>query len=114
MPEINGDWFRAKLTEKNRSQRALAKHLGLDPSAVTLMLRGERRLQMDEAEQIAVFLGESLMDVLRAAGMPVPAGATPAAPPPVSGDPLGPLRRKREELLAEVEILDKAIALFQK
>ena len=112
MPQINGDWFRRKLTEKNRSQRALAKHLDLDPGAITLTLRGDRRLQMHEAEQIAVFLGEPLEDVLRAAGMPIGQPAPPRQPD--SSDPVQALRAKRDELLAEVDTLNKAIALFEK
>lgn len=71
MADFNGDWFRRKLVEKGRSQRQLAKHLDRNASAVTLLLAGQRRMQMSEAELVASFLGEPLHDVLRAAGLPI-------------------------------------------
>lgn len=110
---INGNWFRTKLTQKNRSQRGLAKHLKLDPGAITLMFNGKRRMQLDEAQKIASFLGEPVSDVLRAAGLPLrPEGFQPATV--LTGTPLEGLKQKRDELLAEVEALEKAIAILEK
>lgn len=111
MARIDAAWFRTKLTHKNRSQRALAKHLGLDPGAITLMFGGKRRMQMDEAKKIAVFLGEPVADVLRAAGLQIESGPVKRA---YTGTPVEGLRQKRAELLAEIETIDKAIELLEK
>lgn len=111
MAKIDAAWFRSKLTQKNRSQRALAKHLALDPGAITLMFGGKRRMQMDEAKKIAVFLGEQLTDVLRAAGMPIETGSVRRT---YTGTPVEALRQKRADLMAEIETIDKAIELLEK
>jgi transcriptional regulator with XRE-family HTH domain len=68
---INADWFKQQLEQKRLSQRKLARFLELDPSAITLTLQGRRRMQMDEATRIAVFLGVSVEDVLTNAGLPL-------------------------------------------
>jgi transcriptional regulator with XRE-family HTH domain len=112
MAKLDANWFRNKLTQKNRSQRALAKHLGLDPGAITLTFNGKRRLQMDEARKIATFLGEPLADVLRAAGLPL--GDSPPTKRAYTGTPVEALRQKRAELVAEIETIDKVIELLEK
>mgnify|MGYP002779439324 CR=1 FL=1 len=112
MAKIDGDWFRAKLAAKHLSQRAMAKHLGIDPGALSLMLNGRRRIQLDEADSIAVFLSEPLPDVLRAAGLPLKTDEPSRRA--VAGDPLQALKDKRDELLAEVETLNKAIQLMER
>jgi transcriptional regulator with XRE-family HTH domain len=115
MATINGAWFRNKLTQKSKSQRSMAKHLKLDPGAVTLMLNGKRRMQMDEAQQIAVFLSEPLADVLRAAGLPINSGGNESPNrKPMPADPVQALIQRRDELLAEVETLNKALEVMQK
>lgn len=68
---IDGQWFRRKLTQHQRSQRELARRLEVDASAITHLFNGFRRMQIAEAEKIAAFLGEPLEDVLRAAGLPL-------------------------------------------
>ena len=114
MATINGDWFRTKLTSKGRSQRALAKHLKLDAAAVTLMLNGRRRMQLDEAHDIASFLGEPVSAVLRAAGLPMSGSSDDKANAPLTGTPLQGLRQKRDQLQAEVDALNKAIDILEK
>lgn len=66
-------WFREQMRAKKVSQRRLAVRLGLDPSAVSLMLRDKpkRRMQLREAATIAEVLGVPLADVLEHAGIPV-------------------------------------------
>jgi len=66
---MNTGWFRTMLAQKRLSQRRLAKEMGLDPAAVSLMLHGKRKLQLTEAKQIATILGVQLNDVLLAAGI---------------------------------------------
>ena len=64
-------WFRDLLVTKKMSQRALAKLLGLDPAAVSLMFRGKRRMTLQEAAEISELLGVALSDVMRRAGISV-------------------------------------------
>lgn len=66
--EIDGEWFHAKLAEKRRSMRAMARHMGIDASAVSRTFAGERRMKMEEANQIALFLGVPVSEVLGHAG----------------------------------------------
>lgn len=64
-------WFKQQLLDKKLSQRALSKLLELDPAAVSLMLRGMRRMTPSEAHKIAVIIGYDVTEVLRRAGVPV-------------------------------------------
>jgi phage repressor protein C with HTH and peptisase S24 domain len=68
-------WFHEALGRRGGTQADLARHLGLPPSAVSRMLRGERQMKLLEAVQTAQFLGVSQEEVLRRAG-------DPDAPPP--------------------------------
>ena len=45
------------LIETGQTQRQLATALDLDPSAVTRLLKGQRRLRLDEAPKVRAFLG---------------------------------------------------------
>lgn len=65
---INTTWFKDKLLEKQLSQRGLAKLMGLDSAAVSLMLRGKRQMRIGEATQIATFLGVSAEEVIAHVG----------------------------------------------
>lgn len=69
--EIDAEWFKDKLAEKRVSLRGLARHMEMDPSAVSRMLSGQRRMQMEEARQIALFLGTTISEVMSHAGMAV-------------------------------------------
>jgi hypothetical protein len=68
---IDTQWFIDRLAERRLSQRQLAKLMGLDSAAVSYMLRGKRKMSVDEAAQLAVLLQSSTQDILRAAGAPV-------------------------------------------
>lgn len=70
---INTQWFSERLTERRMSQRQLAKLMGLDSSAVSLMFRGKRKMTIEEAAQIAVLLQSSTQEVLQAAGVQIQA-----------------------------------------
>lgn len=67
--EINDQYFRDALQATDKSQREMARFMGLDPSAITLMFQGRRAMQLTEAQQIAQFLGVAIEDVLRNAGL---------------------------------------------
>lgn len=64
-------WFRDKLKDKKLSQRGLAKLIELDPAAISLMLRGQRKMTPHEAHQISVILGVPILEVMRRAGIDV-------------------------------------------
>lgn len=66
---IDTRWFQDLLTDRRLSQRRLAREIGIDPSAVSLMFRGKRRMQMAEAAQVSRLLGVPLDDVIRHAGI---------------------------------------------
>jgi len=68
---MNTDWFRHLMAARKLSQRGLAKLLDLDPAAVSLMMRGQRRMTNNEAHQISVILGVPITEVLRQAGIEV-------------------------------------------
>ena len=65
------DWFRQKLAERKLSQRKLAKLMGLDAAAVSLMLRDQRKMTNEEAHFIASTIGVPVTEVLRRAGIDV-------------------------------------------
>lgn len=64
-------WFRERLADRELSQRGLAKLLGLDPAAVSLLLRGQRRMTPAEAKRLADVLGAPVTEILRRAGVAV-------------------------------------------
>jgi len=68
---MNTDWFRQQLAARKMSQRGLAKLMDLDPAAVSLMLRGQRRMTNAEAHQISGVIGSPITEVLRQAGIEV-------------------------------------------
>lgn len=80
--QIDTRWFQSRLADKRLSQRQLAKLMGLDPSAVSLMLRGKRKLSAAEAREIARLLGVEASEVLMRAGSTptVPYGQVDPAP----------------------------------
>lgn len=78
---INTRWFKDVLAEKQITQRNVSASLSLDPASVSLMLRGKRRLQLDEAAALAQLLGVPLDDVLYHAGIDPTAGATRGSVP---------------------------------
>ena len=65
------DWFKERLAQRKLSQRQLAKLMNLDPAAVSLMLRGQRRMTNEEAHFIASTVGVPVTEVLRRAGVEV-------------------------------------------
>lgn len=71
MTTINTQWFTDRLAERRLSQRQLAKLMGVDNAAVSLMLRGKRKMSLDEAAQLAVLLQSTTAEILEAAGVPV-------------------------------------------
>lgn len=50
------DWIRTGLKRPGKTQRGLAAALGVDPSQVNRLLKGDRRLRADEVEKIKRYL----------------------------------------------------------
>jgi len=69
--KVNTKWFKERLFERDMSMRRLAKLLELDPSAVSLMLRGKRAMTADEANRISGLLTIPVTEVLAQAGIPI-------------------------------------------
>lgn len=71
---MNTGFFRNRLKDRDITQRKLASMLKLDPASVSLMLRGQRRMQPAEAQQLADILGLNVTEVMREAGLPIKEG----------------------------------------
>lgn len=71
-PTIDTEFFASALATARLSRRKLARLVGVDPSAISLSLRGKRELRMHEAAAIAQHLGVPVTRVLEAAGISVP------------------------------------------
>ena len=63
MGVIDSAWFYEKLSQRDASLRDMARFMGLDPSAVSRMLSGERKMSADEQDQIADYLAVPLNEV---------------------------------------------------
>jgi len=97
---MNVDWIREGLKSAGKTQKELAEFIGLDGSAVTRIMSGERQLKANEAEKIRAFLGQAESA----------AGQKPAAQPPsdIRPDVLPGLRQF--ELPRDVPVLGVAVA----
>jgi SOS-response transcriptional repressor LexA len=51
------EWIRSGLKQTGKTQKALASHLNLAHPQITQLLKGKRRLKVDEVPRIADFLG---------------------------------------------------------
>lgn len=69
--QIDKEWFMERLQSQDKSLRGLARFMELDPSSVSRMLSGERRMRMEEAAEIARFLGAPVHEVLSHAGVAI-------------------------------------------
>lgn len=77
---VNKHWFEAQISNRKLSQRRLAALLGLDPSAMSLMLAGKRKMSVTEAGEVSKHLGVPVEDVLRHAGVAVPTNTEKSVP----------------------------------
>lgn len=69
---VNEKWFRDRITDKGTSARQIAHKMGLDPAAMSLMLRGKRGMSPQEGADLAQILGVTYEEVLRHAGIAIP------------------------------------------
>jgi len=69
---VDTRWFQGLLADKQISQRRLARTIGLDPAAVSLMFNGKRKMSAAEAAAIAKVLGIDVQEVILRAGIHAP------------------------------------------
>ena len=61
---VDKQWFLDRQAEKGLSLRKMAELMGIDPSALSRTLNGERRMKTSEVGKIATILGASGAEVL--------------------------------------------------
>jgi transcriptional regulator with XRE-family HTH domain len=112
--QVDKDWFFDQLERQRKSLRGLARHMELDPSAVSRILSGKRRMQMEEAAAIARFLGAPVSEVLSHAGLAVDLDGQPTRiilAAIISAD--GRVERLREPRPLPQSVIDKAQAAIR-
>jgi len=72
---IDTKWFFDRIEDKKLTHRQVAAKLEMDPASLSHMLRGNRKVQLTDAQCLAETLGVPLPEVLAAAGIDVMAGA---------------------------------------
>jgi transcriptional regulator with XRE-family HTH domain len=60
---IDTAWFHKQLEARGKSVRGLARYMRVDPSAVSRMLKGERKMSADEQDRISEFLSINLEEI---------------------------------------------------
>lgn len=80
---VDKAWFEDQLRHNQISARQLAKRMGIDPSALSLIFSGARRLKNEEAAALALNLNVPLADVLSHAGVNMAGVARPTISIPV-------------------------------
>ncbi len=71
MSDVNRRYFDGLMQDKKLSLRGLAQRMGISHSQLSLTFSGGRRLQLDEAAQLANILGEPLHRIVENAGIAV-------------------------------------------
>lgn len=69
--QMNTQWFRDLMKTRKLSQRGLARLIQIDPSAMSLLMRGMRKMTNEEAHAISTILSVPITEVLRQAGVEV-------------------------------------------
>ncbi len=67
--DVDRDWFMTQLQKSGKSLRGLAKHMDVDPSGISRMFSGQRKMKVEEVSEIALFLGVHTSEVLKHAGV---------------------------------------------
>jgi transcriptional regulator with XRE-family HTH domain len=67
--KFDSEWFKKQLAANGISLRELARKMNLDASAVSLMLRGQRKMTMAECKELSGHLGHKMSEIMRAAGI---------------------------------------------
>ena len=112
---IDKKWFLSRLEDQRLSVRGLARQLGLDASAVSRTFSGQRKMQIEEAKQIAHFLRVPVSDVLKHAGVSFDLDGLPTRvmlAAVIRED--GRLERMKEPSPLPQSVIDKAQAAISK
>lgn len=67
--KVDTSWFVERLAARQMSMRGLAKLMNLDPAAISYMLRGKRKMKMDEAAQLAALLDTTQAEIFERVGI---------------------------------------------
>ena len=110
--QVDKDWFHRRLQDGKKSVRGLARHLELDPSAVSRMLSGQRKMGIDEATAIARFIGEPVNEVLSHAGVSDGTGVSMSTSIMLSAtiDESGNISSLEEPTILPQDVVDRAYA----
>lgn len=71
MAEVNKRYFESLLMDKGLSLRALAQRMGLSHSQLSLTFSGHRKMQLEEAAELAAIFNEPLTRIIENAGVPL-------------------------------------------
>lgn len=113
--EDSDNWFHVRLKDKGRSVRDLSRHLDIDPSSASRMLRGERKMKVEEASQIAIFLGVTVNEVLNHAGASIDIDGSPTRVVLTSMiDEAGTVKRLPEPKPLPHSVIDRAHAAISR
>lgn len=69
---FNKRYFQGIIAERGKTQREVAAAMELDPSALSLIFSAQRKLQLDEAAELARLLDLPLTEVFKNAGIEPP------------------------------------------
>lgn len=69
--KVDAKWFKEQLAARDISVRGLAREVDMDPSSMSLTLRGLRKMTNEDAARIAAVLSIPVTEVLRHAGVRV-------------------------------------------
>jgi transcriptional regulator with XRE-family HTH domain len=64
-------WLRNGLSKPGKTQKGLARALGIDPMGVSRLVNGKRKFQIGELQKISVYLQEPLPEIGRAVTLTV-------------------------------------------
>lgn len=70
-PNLDAEWFQNQLRLRQLTVRGLAKLMDLNPSTVSLLLRGFRSIHDDDVVKLADIFGCSTVEIMKRAGAPI-------------------------------------------
>jgi transcriptional regulator with XRE-family HTH domain len=112
---VDKAWFISRLEDQRLSVRGLAREMGIEASAVSRMFSGQRKMQMDEAKQIAHFLRVPVAEVMRHAGVSVDLDGMPTRIMLAAAiDQSGQLERMKEPRPLPQSIIEKVQAAISR
>ncbi|OCC05158.1 hypothetical protein BA190_09595 [Labrys sp. WJW] len=71
MNRVDKRWFLDRIADVGTSQRRIGAAIGVDPSTMSLLLAGKRRMTVEVARNLALHLQTSVDEVIARAGIPI-------------------------------------------